>query len=87
MESFKLLFKASAEKELRRIPKPYLGKIIEKIEGLSREPRPPGVQMLRGDERYYRLRQGDYRIIYEINHASSEITIIKVGHRREVYDR
>ncbi|MBI3307669.1 MAG: type II toxin-antitoxin system RelE/ParE family toxin [Candidatus Omnitrophica bacterium] len=86
MDSFKLFFKASAEKELRSIPKPYLGKIIQKIQNLSYQPRPPGIQMLRGDDRYYRLRQGDYRIIYKIDDAGKNITIIKIGHRREVYD-
>ena len=86
MDSYKLFFKAGAEKELRRIPKPYLVKIIQKIENLSRQPRPQGIQMLRGDDRYYRLRQGDYRIIYEIVDEEKTITIIKIGHRREVYD-
>ena len=74
MDFFKLFFKATAEKELWNIPKPYLAKILQKIENLSREPRPPGVQMLRGDNRYYRIRQGDYRIIYEISDENSEIS-------------
>ena len=87
MGSYKLFFKKSAEKELRQIQSGDLKRILEKISALAGEPRPHGVQILKGEERYFRLRQGDYRIIYEINHASSEITIIKVGHRREVYDR
>ncbi len=86
MDSFKLFFKASAEKELRRVSQPHLAKIIHKIESLSHHPRPAGVQMLRGDNRYYRLRQGDYRIIYEIADEEKMITIIKIGHRREVYE-
>lgn len=86
MDSFKLFFKASAEKELRRIPQPHLGKLLQKITGLSSQPRPQGVQMLRGDTRYYRLRHGDYRVIYEISDEDRIITIIKIGHRREVYD-
>ena len=86
MDSYKLFFKASAEKELRRISKSFLQKILQKIETLSAQPRPHGVQVLRGDERYYRLRQGDYRIVYEINDTDRSVTIIKVGHRREVYD-
>lgn len=86
MDSYNLLFKASAEKELRAITKPYLEKILQRIEMLSRTPRPHGIQMLRGEERYYRLRQGDYRIIYEIDDAAKLVTIIKIGHRREVYD-
>lgn len=86
MDSYNLLFKKSAEKELRSIPKIFLIKIIQKIEPLAHHPRPFGVQVLRGDDRYYRLRQGDYRIVYEIDDAMKKITIIKIGHRREVYD-
>jgi len=86
MDSFKLFFKASAEKELRRIPQPHLGKIVQKIESLVVHPRPQGVQMLRGDDRYYRIRQADYRIVYEISDEEKRITIIKIGHRREVYE-
>lgn len=86
MDSYNLFFKKSAEKELRSIPKPFLEKMIQKIGSLAQSPRPFGVQVLRGDDRYYRLRQGDYRIIYEIEDASKKITIIKIGHRREVYD-
>lgn len=86
MDSYKLFFKSSAVKELRRITKPPLEKIMQKIAGLVQHPRPASVQMLRGDERYYRLRHGDYRIIYEIDDEGKTVTIIKVGHRREVYD-
>lgn len=86
MDSYKIFFKTSAEKELRAISQPFLGKIVQKIETLSHHPRPAGVQILRGDDRHYRLRQGDYRIIYEIEDAQKKIMIIKIGHRREVYD-
>ena len=87
MDSYNLFFKASAEKELRRIPKPYLSKIIQKIESLPKQPRPHGVQMLCGDDGLYRLRQVDYRIVYEINDRERKITLVKIGHRREVYER
>ncbi len=59
---------------------------MSQIGGLKENPRPSGAQMLKGEERYFRLRQGDYRIIYEITDESEEVTIIKIGHRREVYD-
>lgn len=86
MVSYKLLFKRSAEKELRKIAKPDLRRVVNTIQALAHHPRPPGVRMLRGPERYWRIRQGDYRIIYEVNDAAGQITVIKVGHRREVYD-
>jgi len=86
MASYKLLFKRSAEKELRKIPSSYLSKILKKIGELTENPRPPGVQMLKGEDRYFRFRHGDYRVIYEVDDPKLEVTIIKIGHRREVYD-
>ncbi|MFH0985285.1 MAG: type II toxin-antitoxin system RelE/ParE family toxin [Candidatus Omnitrophota bacterium] len=86
MASFKIFFKASAEKELRQIPKPFLSKILSKIAALAETPRPWGVKLMRGEERFYRLRQGDYRIVYEIDDQTRTVTVIKIGHRREVYD-
>ncbi len=87
MASYRVSFKRSAEKELYEISQPSLGKIVEAIQGLSRNPRPPGVQLLRGEDRYLRVRQGDYRIVYEVNDTLKQVTVIKVGHRREVYGR
>ncbi len=86
MASYKLLFKRSAEKELRKITPPDLRRLIHAIQALAQEPRPPGARMLRGPERYWRIRQGDYRVIYEIDDAAAQIVITKVGHRREVYE-
>ena len=86
MASYKLFFKRSAEKELHRIPKSDIHRIVQKVHALSEEPRPSGACMLKGEGRYWRIRQGDYRVVYEVNDSSHEISILKVGHRREVYD-
>lgn len=86
MGSYKIFFRRSAEKELRRVPSPFLSKIIDKIRSLGTQPRPPGIQMLKGENRYFRLRQGDYRVIYEVDDTQHEIHVVKIGHRREVYD-
>lgn len=86
MTSYKILSKKSAEKELRQIPSAFLKKVIEKINSLAEYPRPHGSQLLKGDERFYRIRQGDYRIIYEVSDSRQEVTVIKIGHRKEVYD-
>ena len=86
MASYRIFFKRSAEKELRRISQPYLSQILKKINSLKVDPRPPGIQMLKGEERHFRLRHGDYRIIYETDDILHEVTIIKIGHRREVYE-
>jgi mRNA interferase RelE/StbE len=87
MASYKLSVKRSAEKELRKIPRSDLRRVIETIQALTRDSRPHGVRLLKGPERHWRVRQGDYRIIYEVDDAAHHITIIKVGHRREIYDQ
>ena len=86
MASFKLFLKPSAEKELRKIPPPFIEKIFAKIGELAETPRPFGVKLMKDEERFFRLREGDYRIIYDIDDATQVVTIIKIGHRREVYD-
>lgn len=85
MASYSILFKRSAEKEFRALPKNDLRKVIEKIQKMQDNPRPHGSELLTGAECFFRIRQGDYRVVYEINDDSKEITIIKVAHRGEVY--
>jgi mRNA interferase RelE/StbE len=82
--SYSLLIKASAAKELEAAPKKDRTRLAARIGGLAATPRPPGSEKLSGDEKY-RIRQGDYRILYLIEDASSTVTIVKIGHRREVY--
>jgi mRNA interferase RelE/StbE len=82
--SYKLEFKRSVAKDLRRIPEPDLARILERIEALAEEPRPPGCEKLSGQERY-RVRQGRYRILYEITDNTLVVTVVKVAHRRHVY--
>ena len=84
MASYSLLVKASAAKELEATPKKDRARLAARIGGLAATPRPPGSEKLSGQEKY-RIRQGDYRILYLIEDASSTVTIIKIGHRREVY--
>ena len=85
MASYKLLVKKSAERELRIIPKIILPKIVAKIRALSSEPRPHGCESLAGSKKYYRVRQNDYRIVYVVSDPKREVTIVKIGHRRDVY--
>ena len=84
MEKYKISIKKSAVKELETIPKEYLSKIISRIRSLSESPRPSGSQKLSAKEQY-RLRQGDYRIIYAIEDDEKTVQIVKIGHRRDVY--
>ena len=86
MASYKLLIKRSAAKELEALPRKDRSRIVAKIEGLADNPRPSGSEKLSGEEKY-RLRQGDYRALYSVQAASTTVTIVKIGHRREVYRR
>lgn len=72
-------------KSLEDIPKSDLKKIGKKIDGLASNPRPPKVEKLGGHENLYRVRSGDYRIVYQIFDKRLLILVINIGHRREVY--
>ena len=84
MASYSILVKASAAKELEATPKKDRERLAAKIKGLGANPRPTGSERLSGEEKY-RIRQGDYRILYLIEDATATVTIVKIGHRREVY--
>ena len=84
MAAYSILFKESARKELNGIPKRDLQRIMERIASLADNPRPAGSEKLSGQERY-RIRQGNYRILYSIQDCELTIWVVKVGHRREVY--
>lgn len=84
MASYELTFKKSVAKDLRPIPGKDLKRLLAKIETLTHNPRPAGCEKLSGQERY-RIRQGQYRIIYEIQDHRLVILIVKVGHRRNGY--
>ncbi|MBC8237239.1 MAG: type II toxin-antitoxin system RelE/ParE family toxin [Helicobacteraceae bacterium] len=84
MESYSIEIKNSAVKELGKLPKVDLKRIVERIQSLSSEPRPAGCKKLSADEKY-RLRAGNYRILYSIEENKLIIYIVKVGHRKDVY--
>lgn len=84
MASFKVTVKQSVAKDLRPIPKKEVARILKRIQALAVEPRPPGAEKLSGQEKY-RIRQGVYRIIYEIKDEELVVVVVKVGHRRDVY--
>ena len=84
MEKYRLLIKKSAADELGRIPKKELRLIVERIRGLGEDPRPDGCEKLSAQERY-RVRQGDYRVVYSIDDAERIVEIIKICQRAEIY--
>lgn len=82
---YTIQYRTSVEKYLRKLDKPALKRIIAKIYSLQQEPRPHGVKKLEGEQSLYRVRQGDYRIIYEIKDNVLIVEVIKIGHRSDVY--
>jgi mRNA interferase RelE/StbE len=86
MAKYEVVFKRSVYKDLRSIPKADIGRILARIDLLADDPRGPGCEKLSAQERY-RVRQGVYRIIYAIEDSRLIITVVKIGHRREVYER
>lgn len=85
MARFSLLISSSAEKKLKKIPKKDVLKLIEAIQSLTITPYPAGCRKLSGEENIYRIRQGQYRIIYEIKNQRLLILILKLGHRKDIY--
>ena len=84
MEHYRIVIKSSAGKELCKIRGKDQGRIVLKIRSLAKDPRPEGVKKLSGEEKY-RVRQGDYRILYRIDEGIVTIAIVRVAHRRDVY--
>jgi mRNA interferase RelE/StbE len=84
MGRYRLVFRKSVARDLRRLPNCDLRRILAAIESLSEDPRRSGIEKLSGQERY-RMRQGNYRIIYEIDDEEVVVVVVKVGHRSDVY--
>jgi len=86
MAEYSIQIKKSAAKELEKINLQDQERIIEKIRSLSKEPRPHGTKKLSGEEKY-RIRQGSYRILYQIHDDIITIVVVRIGHRRDVYKK
>jgi mRNA interferase RelE/StbE len=87
MDSYKVVWKRSAQKELRKLPKEAIARIIGLVETLSENPSPPGVKKLAGTENTFRLRAGDCRVVYNLLQGVLVVEVIRVGHRKEIYRR
>ena len=82
---YRLLYKKSVDKDLRKLPSAIRKHVIKKIQELTTTPHPQESTKLKGSADLYRVRYTDYRIIYQINDNRLIILIIKVGHRKDVY--
>lgn len=86
MADYSFTIKSSAAKELQAISdKATLSRLIEKIKSLADQPRPSGSEKLAGRQNLYRVRQGNYRVIYFVDDKSRVVDVVKVGHREDVY--
>ena len=85
MDSYRIEFARSATKDLRTIHRQWLPRIASAIDALADDPRPSGCKKLVGSEHTYRIRVGDYRIVYDIQGAKLVVSVIRVRHLRDVY--
>jgi len=83
---YSIEIKQSAAREIEALPLSDRRRVVERIGRLAEDPRPRGCEKLAGGERY-RVRQGDYRIVYSVEDALLIVWVVKVGHRRDVYRR
>ena len=84
---YRVEFKRSAAKALKKIPKSDQRRICDRIDRLSENLPEPAITKMKGDNPFHRIRVGDYRIIYEIHSDILVIMVLKIGHRKEVYRR
>jgi mRNA interferase RelE/StbE len=84
MAAYKIYFRESVEKDLKKISKKDVEKILQRIKSLATEPRPPSCEKLTDQERY-RIRQGRYRIVYSIQDEEHTVFIVKLAHRKDIY--
>lgn len=82
---YRLEFSKRAEQEFSALPRQIQQRLQPRIDGLAVDPRPPGVKKLAGTDNQYRLRVGDYRIVYELQDQILLVILLRIGHRREIY--
>ncbi|MCC7351123.1 MAG: type II toxin-antitoxin system RelE/ParE family toxin [Phycisphaerales bacterium] len=82
---YSVQFKPSVRKALLKMERPIQRRLIEAADDLGDDPRPHGVEKMAGDDNLWRVRVGDWRIIYEIHDRQLIVLVLKVRHRREVY--
>ena len=85
MASFQVEWKNSASKELEKLPRQIITRVVAAVDDLSTNPYPHGARKLIGSERAYRIRIGDYRVIYHVFEKRLIVEIVRVRHRKDVY--
>ena len=87
MASYRVVLTSSAEKEIKKLSSQLIGRIISRVERLATIPRPPGCKKLKGGDHEWRIRVGDYRVVYTIDDAKLLMEVTRIRHRSEVYER
>ena len=86
MDSYAVELKSSARKELESLPDSVLSRVVHKLESLAQNPRPAGCKKLKGYKDLWRVRVGDWRVVYIIDDPAKVVSVTRIAHRREVYD-
>lgn len=86
MIEYAVLIQPSARKELERLEDSIIARLVPRIENLGSEPRPRGCRKLRGFRDLWRLRVGDYRVVYIVDDNARVVQVTRIAHRREVYE-
>ena len=87
MASYDVELTSSAERELKMLSGQLIARMVPRLEDLASNPRPPGCKKLRGGDNEWRIRVGDYRLVYTIDDAKLLVEVTRIGHRSEVYKR
>jgi mRNA interferase RelE/StbE len=82
---YEVYLEGAAERDLKRLPAETFHRIVPHIRALAENPRPPGCRKLTGSENDWRLRIGDYRVLYEIDEGEKAVRVFRIRHRREAY--
>ena len=82
---YKVFIEGRAEKDLSKVPKKITRRVVRIIIKFKKNPRPAGVRKISGSANYYRVRVGDWRIVYEINDKSRQVYVFRIRHRKEAY--
>lgn len=83
--AYSIQFTARALRDLVALDRPVQQRLRHRIDRLAQNPFPAGAKKLHGEEPYYRIRVGDYRVIYQVEARQLRVVVVKIGHRREVY--
>ncbi len=85
MASYHVALTSSAAKELKRLSGQLIARIVPRLENLASNPRPPGCKKLKGGDKEWRVRVGDYRVVYTIDDQKLLVEVTRIRHRRDVY--